>query len=115
MADGAILVSGAAQIMKCGRHSAEGRIGTANVGMALQTNDFCIVAGQHPRMRGPVRLMACRAAVRPHGFVLINERSPLIAMALKTTGLIPDHGSGLGAYRIAVWIVTIDATHSPFR
>src|SRR5207247_4298446 len=91
VAHGAVLEARRAQVMEGGRHYTRGRSGTdrrRQVGVTLQTHLLYYRARQHPRIGGPVRLVARVAAFKTHGRVLERERSALVPMAPEAARLI---------------------------
>ncbi len=114
MANGAIAITGAAQIVKRGRRSAQGVAHRARARVTLEALLADFGPGQHARVGGAVRLMARCTAFQPHRCVLESERAALVAMARQAPGFVELH-FGNARQRLAMRIVTIDTGHRPLR
>ena len=101
MADRAVLVAGATQIVERRWNAAKSVVLRADVGMALQTLVADFMPGQQFRIGGGVRNVARRAAFQAHRSVLERKRSAFIAVAIGT--------SVVARHRLAMRIVAIDA------
>src|ERR1019366_6123174 len=73
------------------------------------------MAGQHPRIRRPVRLVARPASFEAHRSVLERKGSHFIAVTFGATRFVGSRGLNLLGQRAAVRTVTIHAGHGPFR
>src|SRR5207248_8102968 len=92
-----------------------GTDGRRQVGVTLQTDLLYYRARQHPRIGGPVRLVARGAAFKTYGRVLEREWSALVPMAPETARLVGAERLSHRGTRAAVRIVAVDAGHCAFR
>ena len=83
-------------------------------GVAFQAEQVHLATFQEPRIRGPVRRMAGHATLDLDGFVLVDERTLLVGMALKADQVLRTCGAQLTGQEAAVWIVAIAALHQSF-
>ena len=118
MAHRAVLEARRAQIVE-GRGHHSGRHFRADcgrqIGMTFQADLLHHRPRQHPRIRGPVRLMARCAAFKPHRRVLKREWAALVSMTLETAGLVGGETLSHCGACTAVRVMAIDARHCAFR
>ena len=117
MADGAVLESRIAQVMKCRRYGAQwsasggSRRRHRQIGVALQANVLYLCPGEHPRVGRSMRLMTRLTTFQLHGRMREDERAGLVSVTVETTGLVRARRLHHMRERTTVRIVAIDARH----
>src|SRR5208282_1839149 len=86
-----------------------GRPEVQSQGMALQAEDVHLAALQQPRIRRAVGHVASNAALDLHDFMLVDERTSLVRMALETDRILRGARAQLVSQEAAVGIVAIRA------
>src|SRR3954452_15851824 len=119
VANGAVLETGAAQIVKRWRHCAESRLSgkrrRGQVGVAFQAKLGDMGTIQHPRVRAAMRLMAGAAAFELHRSVLEREGTYFIAVALGAARFGGARRLNAARKGAAVRVMAIAAGHRVFR